>query len=59
MDPLNTSGWARIDASIMGDSPSPRNGHGFAAAHGLLYVFGGMGGNIDSPGTVMFLVLTL
>ncbi len=35
--------WTDLSAAVSGAPPAPRYGHGFAAAGGLLYSFGGMG----------------
>ena len=34
--------WTNISAAASGEHPSPRGTHGFTAAGGLLYVFGGL-----------------
>ena len=52
MDAMQLSGWIRIDDSVAGIPPCPRNGHGFASVGEKLYVFGGLGGDLESPGTV-------
>ena len=35
--------WTDLSAALNGTPPSPRYGHGFAAAGGKLYVHGGAG----------------
>ncbi len=39
--------WTDLSAAVAGAPPAPRYGHGFAAAGGLLYSFGGMGQDGD------------
>ena len=36
--------WTQMTEVMIGNPPSPREWHGFTAAAGLLYVFGGFGG---------------
>jgi hypothetical protein len=41
-DPTSMA-WTDLSAAVSGAPPAPRYGHGFAAAGGLLYSFGGRG----------------
>ncbi len=43
-DPANMT-WTDLSAAVSGTPPSPRYGHGFAGAGGVLYSFGGLGVN--------------
>jgi hypothetical protein len=47
LDPLASAGltWVRHSETVTGKAPQPRNGHGFAALGGKLYMFGGIGEN--------------
>jgi hypothetical protein len=37
--------WTDLTSSIQGVPPAPRDGHGFAALEGKVYIFGGKGSN--------------
>jgi hypothetical protein len=43
-----TMTWTDLSRSIQGASPAPRDGHGFAALDGKVYIFAGNGSTSSS-----------